>query len=125
MQKLIFESAWDKTIAPEDRLKIETLFNETKNDPAEAIKPLPISQAYNHKEDLLVIVLIHNFTDKEFTFDNLDVVYKEGDKEIAAHHFTFSNLKLPEKTSMPWTFIFPKGTQISQAKLNDGTLIIN
>lgn len=125
MQKLIFEAAWDKTIAQQDRETIEQLFQKTKTNDTNAIEAITVSQAFNHKEDLLVIVLIHNFHDEVFSFDKIEVTYLEKETEIAAHHFSFPKLKLKSKTSMPWTFIFPKKSQLAQATLKNGILKIH
>lgn len=124
MQTLQFETAWDKTIAPADRENIEFLFEETKEKNNENVAFLPIRQDYNHRQDLLVIVLLHNFTDQAFSFENIDLAYLEKDQLIAAHHFSFQNLTLPAKTSMPWTFIFPKTAQKAKAAFESGRLII-
>ncbi len=124
MQALQFETAWDKTIAPADRKNIEWLFEDTKNNYIDNIVFLPIRQDYNHRQDLLIIVLLHNFTDQPFSFGTIDLAYWEKDKLIAAHHFSFRNLTLPAKTSMPWTFIFPKAAQKAKASFENGKLII-
>lgn len=125
MQKLIFESAWDKTIAPRDRETIEQLFQTTKTNDIHAVEAITISQAFNHKEDLLVIVLIHNFRDEIFSFDEIEATYIENEIEIATQHFSFPKLELEPKTSMPWTFIFSKQNQLQQATLENGHLKLN
>src|SRR5690625_5075321 len=94
MQTLIFEPAWNKTIAPQDRNIIERLFQKTKKNDTNNITLLQVSQAFNHKKDLLVIVLLHNFTSHEFSFEDIDLVYLENDKIIAKSHFSFPQLML-------------------------------
>src|SRR5690625_2125697 len=108
MQQLIFEAAWDKTIAPIDRDNITSLFRKTTNENKENVEIIPIRQAINHNEDLLVIVLIHNFSNEDFPLRNVYASYLEADELIAEHDFTFPQVNIQRKTSMPWTFIFPK-----------------
>jgi len=107
MQTLVFETAWDKTIAQEDREAIIDLFHETKKTANKSIAFTPITQSYNYRGDLLIMVLVHNFTGQLFSFEKMNLIYKEKDKDIAAMHFSFPGLKLDAWTSMPWTFIFP------------------
>lgn len=123
MQILQFEAKWDKTIAPADRENIENLFEETKHMDNENIVLLPIRQDYNHRHDLLVIVLLHNFTNQVFPFESIDLSYLEKGRLIAAHQFSFPKLTLPANTSMPWTFIFPEATQKDKASFENGQLI--
>ena len=75
MQQLIFEAAWDKTIAPIDRDNITSLFQKTTNENKKNVEIIPISQAINHNEDLLVIVLIHNFSNEDFPLKNVHASY--------------------------------------------------
>lgn len=117
MQKLEFEVAWDKTIAPADRKVIIDLFNQTKNKQTESIVLLPIRQALNHRNDLLATVLLHNFTDSIFSLEAIDLAYLENDRVIATHHFSFPGLTLPKETSMPWTFIFPEQVRVEEPLL--------
>lgn len=125
MQRLVFESAWDKTIAPADRENIIKLFNETKDNNEEGIILHSIRQAQNHRSDLLAIVLIHNFSDEILSFHKMDVTYTEQERELAKGQFSFPNLHLEPRTSMPWTFIFPKSALLDTPSFENGRLIIN
>ena len=122
MQRLEFEAAWDKTIAPADRKVIIDLFNHTKNEQTDSIVFLPIRQALNHRDDLLATVLLHNFTNSVFSFEDIDLAYTENNRLIATHHFSFPDLTLPPATSMPWTFIFPKHAQLVEPSLKMSNL---
>ena len=62
MQQLQFESSWDKQLAPQDRRNIEKIFQETKSLNSTSVIFSPIREAINHKDALLVSVLVHNFT---------------------------------------------------------------
>lgn len=57
MQKLKFQSAWDKTIAEEDRKKIKTAFENVSLDSGRNIQFSTLWQAKNHRGELLVAVL--------------------------------------------------------------------
>ena len=122
MQRLEFEAAWDKTIAPADRKVIIDLFHQTKGQQTESIVLLPIRQALNHRNDLLVTVLLHNFTDFVFSFEAIDLAYLENNRVIATHPFSFPDLTLPKESSMPWTFIFPEQARVEEPSLKNSNL---
>ncbi|SDN42540.1 SLAP domain-containing protein [Fictibacillus solisalsi] len=108
MQRLIYESAWDKTIAEQDRKMIEEIFNETSEENGQNVAFPLIRSAMNHKGDLLVTCLIHNFGSEPFVIQDTVFTYKEDGELIAELAFTIPQVQLPPETSMPWTFIFPK-----------------
>ncbi|WP_077358338.1 SLAP domain-containing protein [Virgibacillus halodenitrificans] len=122
MQTLIFETAWDKTIAPRDREQIEALFIETKDLFNEGIHFIPIRQAVNHRGDLLISVLIHNFSQEDYLFDKKTLQYKWEEKIIASHTFTLPFHIIKHHTSMPWTFIFPKETCVTTNNFTNGEI---
>ena len=108
MQQLQFEASWEKALAAQDRHNIEKIFNETKHLNSSGIVCSPIRQAVNHKQQLLVTVLVHNFTDNPLTFNNTRLVYRTQQQIIADDKFTLPTLTIPPFVSMPWTFIFPE-----------------
>ena len=108
MQQLQFEASWDKALAAQDRHNIKKIFNETKHLNSSGIVCSPIRQAVNHKQQLLVTVLVHNFTDNPLTFNNTRLVYRTQQQIIADDKFTLPTLTIPPFVSMPWTFIFPE-----------------
>lgn len=122
MQQLQFESAWDKQIAPQDRENIEKIFNETKHLNSSSVIFSPIREAINHKEALLVSVLVHNFTEHPLTFQNAPIQYSVNDNVIAEKEFTLPDLVIPSQVSMPWTFIFPKDSYRVQHSFKNGRL---
>lgn len=125
MQRLVFEAAWDKTIAPIDREFITKTFHETKDNPKEKIIFTPIRQAINHQGSLLVTVLIQNFTnDSSLLLENIHVIYKENNELIAEHSFSHPHVTITKKTSMPWTFIFPSSSLVQDPALQSGTISI-
>lgn len=124
MQQLQFEASWEKTIAEQDRQLIETIFNETKHVPDSDILCSPIREAINHKEALLVTVLVHNFTDNPLAFHNVRLLYGVHNEVMADKNFTIPALVIPAKVSMPWTFIFPKGSYKQLTAFENGRLEI-
>ncbi|WP_035321875.1 SLAP domain-containing protein [Peribacillus kribbensis] len=122
MQTLQFEASWDKALAPRDRENIERIFEETKDLDNFGILCSPIQEAINHKEALLVSVLVHNFTEHELTFQQARLVYSVQGETIADYMFTLPSLTIPQKVSMPWTFIFPKGEYAPHAAYEKGQL---
>jgi len=124
MQQLQFEVSWEKAIAKQDRQHIETIFNETKHVSDSDILCSPIREAINHKEALLVTVLVHNFTDNPLAFHNVRMLYSVHGEVMADKSFNIPALLIPAKVSMPWTFIFPKGSYKRQTAFENGRLEI-
>ncbi|MEK4484335.1 SLAP domain-containing protein [Psychrobacillus sp. FSL H8-0484] len=124
MQKLEFESSWAKALSSKDREEIEKTFLETSNTENHDLLLSPIWQAINHKGELLITVLVHNFTQQVITFNQTRLAYIENNKIIAQSTFTLPTLSIPPSISMPWTFIFSVDSLKSPAKLNSGSLEI-
>lgn len=124
MQQLRFETSWDKALSAQDRNQIEKLFIETKHQSYSTIVFSPIREAINHQNELLITVLVHNFTQNPLTFENTQLVYSNEQAIIAANEFTLPALKIPPQTSMPWTFIFPQNSYTSGISPYKGRLEI-
>lgn len=124
MQQLQFEASWDKTLSAEDRQIIEKLFQETKHSSNTEILFSRIREAINHREELLITVLVHNFSDSTLEFSNQQLVYNVSGKVIGDALFTLPALKIPPKVSMPWTFIFPKESYTRHDSYENGQLEI-
>ncbi|MGP4042135.1 SLAP domain-containing protein [Gracilibacillus sp. D59] len=107
MQKLYFEEAWNKTISPQDRKKIEEVFEQTKKDADDGASFVPIRSAVNHRNDLLITTLIHNFQSEKADLTNINIQLFQENNLIASQQVQERRLHLPAKTTMPWTFIFP------------------
>lgn len=122
MQQLQFEASWDKALAAEDRLEIKRIFDETKHHNLSEIVFTPIREAINHVESLLVTVLVHNFTNEVVNFRGAKLLYSIQGEVIAEETFTLPALTIPHKTSMPWTFIFPKGSYRLQSNFESGQI---
>ncbi|SFM49074.1 SLAP domain-containing protein [Gracilibacillus orientalis] len=108
MQRLFFEDAWNRTINDEDRLDIEKTFEQTKKDADDGVSFVPIRSAVNHRNDLLVTTLIHNFQSEAADLTNINIQLFQENKQITSQQIEETRLHLPAKTTMPWTFIFPK-----------------
>lgn len=104
MQTLYFEQAWDRTISQVDRLLIEQLFEQTSF--REGVHFTYVRDAMNHKEERLVTVIIHNCQDAPLTINDLCIAYEHEHQQMQ-HTFTLP-ISINPRTSMPWTFIFPK-----------------
>lgn len=122
MQTLQFEASWDKTLSKKDRIMIEVLFESTKDPAGNSIRFTPIWEAENYKRELLITVLIHNFTETDLQFSGAKLRYEDGHKQFAEHIFTLPNVTIPSKVSMPWTFIFPADTRKRIVKPINGKL---
>ncbi len=124
MQHLQFEASWDKALSAKDRVHIKKLFNETKEKHFSTIVFSPIREAINHRNELLITVLVHNFSAVSLTFDNTRLFYTNDQEILAEKLFTLPSLSIPSKVSMPWTFIFPEGSYKTGTSNWDGRLII-
>ena len=124
LQKLIFEPSWEKALSKKDRLEIEDIFVRTKFNQSDGILLSPIREAMNHKGELLVMVLIHNFSNNEFTLNEKVLTYTQYGKVTAQHTFTHSSVKIEPHTSMPWTFIFPVESMSDNLTIDIGCLEI-
>lgn len=125
MQQLKFEASWDKAIAHPDRMYIEKIFEETKSTVSSTILFSPIKEAVNHKGELLVTVLVHNFTTDSLSFNNTHIVYLIEEKTVAEYDFTIPTFVVQPKTSMPWTFIFPIHKLVGGSPLREGIIQIS
>lgn len=106
MQNLKYEDAWARAISDKDRLLVERAFEE-KNLTDEPIQFSTLRIDRNYKNELLILVLVHNITNEEITFNKKRINYMHGEKLIGDYEFTLPSLIVPPRTSMPWTFIFP------------------
>lgn len=121
MQKLQYESAWDKTISPKDRTLVEEKFKQTTLN-GEPIQFTPLRFDWNYKKELLVLVIVHNTTNEDFTFNQTKLLLKNKEETLAEHVFTTPSLLIKAKTSMPWTFIFPVGSYQEDVDVEKGKL---
>ncbi|MBN3553751.1 SLAP domain-containing protein [Fictibacillus nanhaiensis] len=123
MQKLEFESAWDKTIARQDREEIERVFSELHSEEHVRQQAVILKTAYNHKEEFLVTVLINNYSTEPFSLIGKKVLYTEEEHTISEMASRYT-LEISPDTSMPWTFIFPAASLRKQPSREYGKLII-
>ncbi|GIO22908.1 SLAP domain-containing protein [Oceanobacillus sp. J11TS1] len=109
---LVYEPTWDKALPDIDRRKIEQKFQSLVRlgETDKQLSFTPLWQAINHRSDLLVTVLINNYSEKEFSFKNITLQYVEDDDVKATNTFTLKRVIVPPDSSMPWTFIFPETT---------------
>ncbi|WP_431027057.1 SLAP domain-containing protein [Lysinibacillus sp. LZ02] len=124
MQQLQLEASWDKALSAQDRAHIEKLFNEIKQQHYSTIVFSPIREAINHRNELLITVLVHNFSPFPLTFENTPLSYSNEQEVLAEQTFTLPALTIPAKVSMPWTFIFPQGSYTPGTSLWNGRLEI-
>ncbi|PKR76876.1 SLAP domain-containing protein [Halalkalibacillus sediminis] len=109
MQKLKYEKSWEQNLSQPDRNKFELAFPQIDFSELEKIDTTSFWYAENHREELLFTVLVHNQSDTTLTFKDTPITLDNSDGIIAEHTFTIPQLEIPPETSMPWTFIFPKG----------------
>lgn len=106
MQQLYFHPTWERAISEADREVIEQLFEQTYDEVDDTIMSPTVRAAFNHKGELLVTALVHNFTHHSARFRER-TVFVHADDDFYEQRFTIDALVVPPFTSMPWTFIFP------------------
>jgi SLAP domain-containing protein len=124
LQKLVFESAWDRTLAQKDRHEIERPFSEINTEGKEGYQAVLLKTAFNHKREFLVTVLLNNYSKISLSLLGKKVVYKEEDQILGEFQSAYT-LEVPAQTSMPWTFIFPAGSLIDTPNGDCCELIIS
>jgi SLAP domain-containing protein len=124
LQKLVFESAWDRTLAQKDRHEIERVFSEFVVERKVGQQAVLLKTAFNHKREFLVTVLLNNYSKVPMSLLGKKIVYKEGDQTLGEFKSVYT-LEVPAETSMPWTFIFPAGSLINTPNGDSGELIIS
>ncbi len=117
--KLVFDPAWEKAIAPRDRETIQELHRQNPVREGE-LRWTPIRAALNHQGSLLAMVLIQNGLAANFKAEGIDLTYVEQEQgAIATSEFNLPNVNVPPGASMPWTFVFPKQTITNRPLLKD------
>ncbi|WP_066185906.1 SLAP domain-containing protein [Gracilibacillus timonensis] len=111
MQQLIFTEAWDRTISSQDRQRLETLFQQTKDTAHHDLSFTIVRIAVNHHNHLLVTVLIHNTSNQTIDLTCETIHLLSNKQFLSKLSITDPRLRLPTNTSMPWTFIFTDVTQ--------------
>jgi SLAP domain-containing protein len=124
LQKLVFESAWDRTLAQKDRQEIERVFSEIVVEGKEGHQAVTLKTAFNHKREFLVTVLLNNYSKSSLSLLGKKLVYKEKNWTIGEFESAYT-LVIPPQTSMPWTFIFPAESLIDQPDGDSGELLIS
>jgi len=121
MQKLYFEPAWDKAIAPADREKMMQHFQQQTKQLQDGVHLSFLWKARNHKGEQLICVLIHNFEELNFRIHDTVISYYEKDKLQANATFSLP-CEIPGNTSMPWMFIF---SETNETNLDPQYMILN
>jgi len=104
-QKPQFESAWDRTIASKDREEIKKVFHRQSSQLNNGIYFSFLWKTKNHRDDLLVTVLIHNRMESVLRLKNTSLSYTEHGKKTVTGCFDLP-CDIDAYTTMPWTFIF-------------------
>lgn len=107
MQMLYFEPACDRTIAPADREKMRSYFQQQTKQLEGGVHFSFLWNARNYKDEQLVTVLIHNCQETPLRLHNTTIAYYEQGKQLANAMFSLP-CEIAGNTSMPWTFIFSK-----------------
>lgn len=114
MQKLYFEPAWDRTIAPADREKMINHFQQQTTQLQDGVHFSFLRKARNHKDEQLITVLIHNCEETNFRLHNTVIAYYEQGEQLAAATFSLP-CEIAGHTSMPWTFIYSKSSETNDS----------
>ncbi|GGA74719.1 SLAP domain-containing protein [Ornithinibacillus halotolerans] len=116
MHTLNYQTAWEKQISAKDKALVERKFEETILE-EDTVQYTLIRKDRNYKNELLVLVLVHNTTDQDIMYKQKKLCLWHNDTLVAEHIFTLHNLTVKSNSSMPWTFIFPIGTYNLEEKI--------
>lgn len=117
MQQLVYHPAWEKQLSIQDRKLIENVFEQTYNVQHDILETPFIRAAFNHKNELLVTVLIHNFTHRAIGVNDKFVQLSQGEL-FFEQKFTLPT-RIAAFSSMPWTFIFEPNEAFTELDLTD------
>jgi accessory Sec system S-layer assembly protein len=104
---LDLHETWEKTIADEDKERLQTLVQNVHPPKPGEINFMGLSAKLADK-DLHVTVLIRNGHDKNINIQQLPLQVEDAAGEIVARGgFKLEDFEVKANTSKPWTFIFP------------------
>src|SRR5699024_2715815 len=85
-QSLSLDSAWEKQISLQDRRLVETAFAQAKDDMNHANSFTYLRHDFNHEGALLIVVLIHNWSQRPLELlDELLVCFNTEQVEVTPH----------------------------------------
>lgn len=118
-QTLQMEPAWEKTVSKQDRELIQETFNSLDRSSQKGFTYTYLRHDFNHRNALLVIVLVHNYEEVKLKFVDQQVqCCSSNGNQLASKTFTVP-IDIPANTSMPWTFIFPIGCYHAKAQTEE------
>lgn len=105
---LDLHSTWEKSIAEDDKQKLEKLLENIQPPKSGEINFMGLSAKLADSGDLHVTVLIRNGHEKNVQLQQLPLQVEDaaGDK-VAGGGFKLEDFEVKANTSKPWTFIFP------------------
>lgn len=105
---LDLHSTWEKSIAEEDKEKLEKLLQNIQPPKAGEVNFMGLSAKLADSGDLHVTVLIRNGHEKNIKLQQLPLQVEDATGEkVAGGGFKLEDFEVKANTSKPWTFIFP------------------
>jgi accessory Sec system S-layer assembly protein len=105
---LDLHSTWEKSIAEEDKEKLEKLLQNIQPPKSGEINFMGLSAKLADSGDLHVSVLIRNGHDRNIQLQQLPLQVEDAAGEkVAGGGFKLEDFEVKANTSKPWTFIFP------------------
>src|SRR5699024_148059 len=114
MQKLYFETAWERTIAQNDRKKIIKIFEKVQPTLSSGVHITFLWTAKTHETETLITTLIHNVRPHVLQITNTIINYKVNTEVQYKDKFDVKE-PIPVNSSMPCTFIFSQHETINEA----------
>ncbi|WP_017726084.1 accessory Sec system S-layer assembly protein [Halalkalibacterium ligniniphilum] len=106
--KLELDSSWEKSLPEEQKDKLRQLVDQIEPPKKGEINFMGL-QAQQKDEQLHVILLIRNGSEKNINLEQLPLHVEDATGEVVAKGgFKLDNLTVRANTTKPWTFIFPK-----------------
>ncbi|GAA0486826.1 accessory Sec system S-layer assembly protein [Salinibacillus aidingensis] len=106
--QLDLPDSWENKIPDETKAGLEKIVaNASPLKPGE-VNFMGISANQTDQKDLSVTVLIRNGSEKNISFQQIPLAFKDGSNEVIAKGtFKLEDFEVKANTSKPWTFIFP------------------
>ncbi|WP_433744978.1 accessory Sec system S-layer assembly protein [Falsibacillus pallidus] len=105
---LDLEETWEKSLANEDREKLDQLVKSMTPPKPGEVNFMGIQAKQGEDGSLHVTLLIRNGSEKNLTLKQLPLIVEDASGEIIAKGgFQLNDLEVKSNTSKPWTFIFP------------------
>lgn len=106
--QLDLPESWKNSIDEKAKASLEKIVSSAAPLKAGEVNFMGISANQKENKDLVVTILIRNGSDKNISFQQIPLAFKDASNEVIAKGaFKLDDFEVKSNTSKPWTFIFP------------------